>query len=113
VTRFGVPNNREELAQHRLLTNTTSPTLNRWASTGCRMCVHASTIGRTGYPELHERRLQRRDAPLVWMLEDTSTIEPPRVIRGRAFRTVKNTPRAFDNNSNRGATAVKAAPASG
>jgi DNA-binding transcriptional LysR family regulator len=32
VKRFGVPSNREELAQHRLLTNTASPTLNRWAS---------------------------------------------------------------------------------
>ena len=32
VKRFGVPKNREALGQHRLLTNTTSPTLNRWAS---------------------------------------------------------------------------------
>jgi len=32
VKRFGVPNNSEELARHRLLTNTASPSLNRWAS---------------------------------------------------------------------------------
>ena len=32
LKRFGVPHNREALGQHRLLTNTASPTLNRWAS---------------------------------------------------------------------------------
>jgi DNA-binding transcriptional LysR family regulator len=32
VKRFGLPKTREELAQHRLLTNTASPGLNRWAS---------------------------------------------------------------------------------
>ena len=32
VKRFGVPHTREALGQHRLLTNTASPTLNRWAS---------------------------------------------------------------------------------
>jgi DNA-binding transcriptional LysR family regulator len=32
VQRFGMPNNSEELARHRLLTNTASPSLNRWPS---------------------------------------------------------------------------------
>ena len=32
VKRFGVPKRREDLARHRLLSNTASPTLNRWAS---------------------------------------------------------------------------------
>ena len=32
VKRFGLPRSREGLAQHRLLTNTASPSLNRWTS---------------------------------------------------------------------------------
>jgi DNA-binding transcriptional LysR family regulator len=32
VKRFGVPRHRDELVRHRLLSNTASPTLNRWAS---------------------------------------------------------------------------------
>ena len=31
VKRFGAPHDREALTQHRLLTNSASPTLNRWA----------------------------------------------------------------------------------
>ena len=32
VKRFGVPSSRDDLAKHRLLTNTASPGLNRWTS---------------------------------------------------------------------------------